>query len=245
MGAFRSGWRWSELFGLVGIALALWVLSRVPGGAWVLYPFVLFKTYVHEFWHGLAAWLTGGQFLRFEIYPDTSGMAWTAGGSAWVIASAGYLGASLTGALLVILAARGFPAALLLGGLGVGMILLGVLLASNAFGLWLAIVLGVLLLAALRLPPAARDGVLLVLAVSLALDALNSLWVLTRLAWTGEKHTDAAAMAALTGLPAWFWAWTWILLSLALLAYALRLAYRRSPDKDGLSDRASRSRQSS
>lgn len=245
MGQFRAGWRWSELLGLIGIALALWVLSRIPGGTWVLYPFVLFKTYVHEFWHGLAAWLTGGQFLRFEIYPDTSGMAWTAGGSAWVIASAGYLGASLTGAVLVILAARGFPAALLLGALGVGMILLGLLLASNAFGLWMALVLGALLLAALQLPPAARDGVLLVLAASLALDALNSLWVLSHLAWTGEQHTDAAAMAALTGLPAWFWAWTWILLSLALLAFALRLAYRRAPRGSTLSAGSDRSRRSS
>lgn len=232
MGQFRTGWRVGELAGLIGLVLALMVLARLPLIGIVLYPFVLFKTFVHELWHGLAALLTGGSFLSFEIYADGSGLAWTAGGRRWIIASAGYLGASLSGGLLLVLAARGVPSRALLGVLGAGLMVLCVVLAGNAFGRVSGLAIGAgLLLAALYLTPAWRDGLLLVLAVSLALDALNSLLVLTRLSVLSDRHTDAATMAELTGIPALFWALLWIALSLLILYLALRLAYRRRHER--------------
>lgn len=232
MGQFREGWRLGELAGLIALVLALMLLSRLPVVGIALYPFVLFKTFVHELWHGLAAVLSGGGFLSFEIHADSSGLAWTRGGSRWLIASAGYLGASFTGGVLLVLAARGVPARGLLVVLGGGLILTSVFLAGNVFGRLSGLALGAgLLLAAVYLSQTWRDGLLLVLAVSLALDALNSLLVLTRLSLFDDRHTDAATMAELTGIPALFWAALWIALSLALLALALRLAYRRRPER--------------
>lgn len=228
MGRFREGWRVGELAGLIALVLALMLLARLPIIGIALYPFVLFKTFVHESWHGLAAILTGGRFLSFDIHADTSGLAWTQGGSRWFVASAGYLGASFTGGVLLVLGARGVPSRGLLIVLGAGMIALAAFLAGNAFGRVTGLGIGAgLLLAAIYLSQTWRDGLVLVLAVSLALDALNSLLVLTRLSMFSDRHTDAAAMAELTGIPALFWAVLWIALSVVMLALALRLAYRR------------------
>jgi hypothetical protein len=44
-----------------------------------------------------SAVITGGAFRRFEINPDLSGVAFSAGGVAWIISSAGYVGSALFG----------------------------------------------------------------------------------------------------------------------------------------------------
>ena len=50
-------------------------------------------TLVHELGHGLAAILTGGSFLYFEVFPNGGGLAHTSGGLRFVVIPAGYLGA--------------------------------------------------------------------------------------------------------------------------------------------------------
>lgn len=100
----RKDWRhWLEL-GV--IALALIVLWQVPWLGSLAYPFRLFGTFVHELSHGLAAIATGGEFQRFSVSPDLSGLAWSAGGIRVVVSSAGYIGSAIFGGVLVALHAR-------------------------------------------------------------------------------------------------------------------------------------------
>src|SRR5579859_70249 len=72
----------------------------------LLYPLRLFVSLVHELGHGLTAILTGGKFLNFQVFPDGSGLAYTAGGSGFLVPQMGYLGAALFGALLLALTNR-------------------------------------------------------------------------------------------------------------------------------------------
>jgi hypothetical protein len=82
------------------IAFALWQMQ----GLFVLtYPFRLFVTMIHELAHGISAVLTGGTFVRFEVTPRGAGIAYTRGGSPFVIIQAGYLGTALFGAGLLYL----------------------------------------------------------------------------------------------------------------------------------------------
>jgi hypothetical protein len=81
----------------MGIVFVLW---NIPQLDFILYPFRLFVTFVHEAGHGLAAILTGGRFEGFEVYSSGAGQALTVGGSRAVILPAGYLGAALFGAVL-------------------------------------------------------------------------------------------------------------------------------------------------
>jgi hypothetical protein len=228
MSGFSDGWRWSELVGLAALTLALLVLWQIPGVGLVVYPFRLFGTFVHEISHGLAALATGGDFHRFTVSPDLSGLAWSAGGWRWVISSAGYVGSAVFGGVLILLAARGVASRLLLMVLGLVLGVLCLLFVRNMFGIATGLALAAaMFLAGYRLRAPWSDIVLLVLALQLVLDGFNSLFTLLRLSAASNVQTDALSMAQATGVPAVIWTVVWAALSLAMLAFTLRLAYRR------------------
>lgn len=228
MSGFSDGWRWSELVGLAALTLVLLVLWQIPGVGLVVYPFRLFGTFVHEISHGLAALATGGNFHRFTVSPDLSGLAWSAGGWRWVISSAGYIGSAVFGGLLILLAARGVASRVLLMVLGLALALLCLLFVRNLFGIATGMALAAaMFLAGYRLRPPWSDMVLLVLALQLVLDGFNSLFTLLRLSAASNVQTDAMSMAQATGIPAVVWTVIWAAISLAMLLLTLRLAYRR------------------
>jgi hypothetical protein len=61
---------------------------------------------IHELGHGLSAVLTGGEFVRFEVTKRGAGLAYSRGGSRFVIIQAGYVGTALFGAGLLWLTHR-------------------------------------------------------------------------------------------------------------------------------------------
>lgn len=228
MSGFSDGWRWSELVGLAALTLVLLVLWQIPGVGLAVYPFRLFGTFVHEISHGLAALATGGDFHRFTVSPDLSGLAWSAGGWRWVISSAGYIGSAVFGGLLILLAARGVASRVLLMVLGLALALLCLLFVRNLFGIGTGLALAAaMFLAGYRLRPPWSDMVLLVLALQLVLDGFNSLFTLLRLSAASTVQTDAMSMAQATGIPAVVWTVIWAAVSLAMLLLTLRFAYRR------------------
>jgi hypothetical protein len=98
------------------VALAL---LQMQGLTFLTYPFRLFVTMIHELGHGLAAILTGGDFLRFEVTQYGAGRAYTAGGSRFAIIQSGYLGTALFGAALLLLTHRTRQLGRIAMGLGV------------------------------------------------------------------------------------------------------------------------------
>ena len=77
------------------------VVSLTPWAQFLLYPFKLFTTWVHECGHALMTVLVGGRVTSITIEPDTSGLTQSlvpAGRVArGLVASAGYLGAAVVG----------------------------------------------------------------------------------------------------------------------------------------------------
>ncbi len=82
------------------------LLSFVPFGDAVTYPIRLFVTFIHETSHATAAVLTFGSIDGMTVSPDESGLTWVRGGFGPLVSSAGYLGTTLFGALLLVLARR-------------------------------------------------------------------------------------------------------------------------------------------
>lgn len=213
---------------LLAIAVVLIVLWQVPWMGWLVYPFRLFGTFVHELSHGLAAIATGGDFHRFAVRADLSGVATSAGGIRMIVASAGYVGSAIFGGVLIALHVRWLSARTLLIALGVVFGLLCMLFVRNLFGIAAALAITTaLLLAAIKLNEAWRDGLLKVLALQLILDGYNSLFTVLQLSREGITQTDAYTMAQLTWLPASVWAVIWMLMSTAILVGVLRFAMRR------------------
>lgn len=217
---------------LAGAAFVLsLIMGQIPLVAWLVYPFRLFTTMVHELSHGLAALLTGGRFVEFVVALDSSGLARTAGGWRWVIIPAGYLGAAVFGGLLLVATNRSPPRQRrwLAIGLGTFFALLTFLFARNLTAIGVGVLASVALLALGQYGPRLwLTWGLNLLAVQCSLNALDSLLGLVRLnAGPFRLPSDARAMAELTHIPALLWAVLWSLIAVAILAYSLYLSLRR------------------
>jgi len=212
-----NNWLW------LAVAISLGV-SLTPWGPLVLYPFTLFTTWVHECGHAVMTVLMGGSVASITIQPDTSGLTRSLVPAGRIVqglvASAGYLAASLVGCLLM--AATRVPkrARPILTGIGAFMLFTLVFWIRNLFG-----ALAVLGWAAALLALARKDTgraprfVLSVLAVQVALNAVYDI----RILFLVHGRSDAETMARLFLLPAWLWAAAWMAVSAAMLAWTLRI----------------------
>lgn len=216
---------------LVLVALACVLAApAVPVLDVLAYPLRLLTTSLHEIGHALAALLTGGQVLRIEISPDGSGVTWSSGGWRLLVISAGYMGSTLFGCLLLVLAQRGERHRVLLGGLLLFFGFFTVLYARNGLALLVGAGLLVLLVVALRSGAAGSPWMYFVLdlvALSSCAYALQDFVTLLRISWgsaVASGVSDAQAMANLTHIPAIAWALGWGVLSLAMAWGALRAA---------------------
>lgn len=228
---------WAGLFTLV--------IAIIPGLNLINYPFRLLLTIVHELGHGLAALLTGGEFIRFQISPDGSGLAYTAGGWRLVVIPAGYLGVALFGALLIMLGRDYRASRTVMGIIGGGMILLALRYAvptifSGQILVGLLTTLASLIFGAIFLAVALKASakvvifLLHVVAIQAGLTAFTDIFTvvgLSTLLWSAPAN-DARSMAQLTFIPAIVWAVVWVVAALVLIGGAIWLTWL-APDRPG------------
>lgn len=217
-----SGWFW------VAASVSL-VVSLTPWAHILLYPFKLFTTWVHECSHAFAAVLVGGSVASITIDPDTSGLTRSLVPASrlarGLVSSAGYLGAAVVGCLLMAATRVERWSHAILYGLGACLFLTLVIWMGNAFGAVVVLAWGlVLVLLARKGVAGAVRFVLSLLAVQVALNAVFDIRVLFLVK---GGPSDAATMARLFFLPAWFWASAWMLMSLAMLGATLWLTRGR------------------
>jgi hypothetical protein len=212
--------------------VASMLLWNLPFGGLVLYPFKLLATWLHEMSHGLIMIITGAGFDHLEIYRDTSGIAhgeYAVGPAAQAaIASAGYMGASLFGALFLVLGQSRRGARSILAAIGAALALSAMVWVRNDFGIT-AVGLGAgtcLLLAAVAGERVAIYAVNFVAAQS-CVNAVLDIRVLfrTELVINGKivGSSDAHNMASATFGSHWLWAGIWLAWSLAAFYVGLRL----------------------
>jgi hypothetical protein len=103
----QVGGQWSccndeqTLFILLYIAFA--AVTFVLGHSLLLKPARLITVFLHEFSHALACWLTGGDVVQLQVFENEGGVTRYIGGSRCCVIPAGYLGASFTAMIFVIL----------------------------------------------------------------------------------------------------------------------------------------------
>ena len=220
---------------LLAAALLL-VLMNVPYGRYVLYPFTIFSTWIHEMCHGIAAMALGGSIDRIRIFSDGSGLAYTLRPAGRVptaiVASAGYVGTSIIGAGMLLARNRKNAGTIGLVALGGVMLLSAALWVRNPFGLGATAVLGAALIAAgARLGTEWAGRLYTFLAVTCCLNSITSIRVLfgANLVVGGKPagSSDAHTVADALFLPAPLWATSWMLFAIVLVAAAL---YGSTPD---------------
>jgi hypothetical protein len=221
---------------LVIALLASLILWNLPFGGLVLYPFKLLATWLHEMSHGMVMLLTGAGFSHLEIFRDTSGIAFAergvGGAGRAAIASAGYMGAALLGAALLVLGQTGPRARRILLGFSIALAVSLLFWVRNDFGMG-AVSLGAL--ACLVMARFSGEAVALLVvnfvAAQACVNAVLDIRVLFRpqLVINGEVVgvSDAHNMAAASFGSHWLWAGVWLGWSFVCFYVALRVAYLR------------------
>lgn len=227
------------------VSIGLWLVSKYffPSLSYLVYPLQLFATFIHEGSHVLATVLTGNSVQSLTVSPDTSGVVWSET-SGWfsqlLISSAGYLGTTAFGTLLLIWMRYNFSSrnalyfssgfiALMTLVFGLLMPIFNILSVKVTAGSVIFTVLSGAVLAA-GLFALARFGSikwvnfgLAFLAVQCLLNALFSLVDLFFISATTDAHSDAMNMANSTGIPSLVWVFIWIGISIAMISVGLRL----------------------
>lgn len=209
-------WLWIAAALSFGISLTRW-------GPLVLYPFRLFTTWVHECGHAVMTVLVGGHVSSIVIQQNAAGVTSSLIPQSRVaqglVASAGYLGASIVGCALMIAARGKKPAHGILWTIGAFMLVTLIIWMRNLFGAGVVLIWSVVLITLSRKGSGPVPSfVLSLLAVQVALNSVFDIRVLFLL---HGAHSDADTMARLFLLPAWTWASLWMLISIALLIWTL------------------------
>lgn len=225
------------------VSVGIWIVSWfIPLTGYLLYPLQLFATFIHEGGHVLASILTGSSVQSLTVSPDASGEVYSQGSgwlSALFISSAGYLGTTAFGTALLGWMRLGYSSKKALyissGIVGVLTIVFGILapiwnflatvtVGRMAFTLVSGAVLTVGLFAVARYANLKwANFALAFLAVQCLLNAVFSLVYLFVIAATTNMHSDAANMAAATGIPGILWVVIWIGISIVMISVGLRL----------------------
>ncbi len=227
------------------ISIGLWLISKYffPSMSYLVYPLQLFATFIHEGSHVLATVLTGNSVQSLTVSPDTSGVVWSES-SGWfsqlLISSAGYLGTTAFGTMLLVWMRYNISSRKALyfsaGFVGVMTVIFGLLMPIwNVFSLKVTVgsiiftvFSGAILTAGLF--ALARFGTLkwvnfglAFLAVQCLLNALFSLVDLFFITATTEMHSDAVNMAKATAIPSIVWVFLWMGISIVMISVGLRL----------------------
>lgn len=225
------------------ITLILWF---IPFADYLVYPIRLFVTFIHEASHALVALFTGGSVQSLTISSDGSGMVYSAPSGfigSLLTSSAGYLGTTAFGVLLLVLIRKNVSPQkilLFLGGFtGLITLFFGVITpVFNIFSLQVPfytilftiltgslMALGLVVLAAYSNLRVASFAVSF-LAVQCLINALSDLKTLffANASFGGsEIQTDAGNMAQATGIPGIMWVLIWMGISIVMISIGLRL----------------------
>jgi hypothetical protein len=240
------------------LSIGLWLASWfIPFLSYVFYPLQLFATFIHEGGHVLATVITGNSVQSLTVSPDTSGAVYSQG-SGWLsqlfISSAGYLGTTAFGAAMLAWMRYGFSSRLGLhicaGIITVLTVVFGIF--APVFNLFSTVTLGGMVftvfsgafLAAVLVAVARYANMKWVnfaiafLAVQVLLNAIFSLFNLFFITALTSSHSDAANMAAATGIPGIAWVLIWMVVSILMISIGLRVyaVNKNSANSDTLFD---------
>ncbi len=219
---------------LIGALILVIALHNIPVLSFLAYPFNLMATWIHEMGHGLTAELVGGDFQKLIINSNSSGYARFTYNPAEVgtfsralIASAGYMGTSIFGALMLFFRRRARFVQGFSYFLGLFMVFSLIIYIRSWTGWLFGVPFSALLIFIGSKKSELNTFFYNFLAGQIALNAIIDINVLFHISGATKMNgmmmkSDAAVVSELLIFPPWFWAGFWLFLSLLLFIFALR-----------------------
>jgi hypothetical protein len=200
------------LVGSVAITLAMFLIPSPQNTWWLLAPFRWLHIYVHEFGHGIAALLAGGEFAKFEMY-TYSGLAYTRTSGDLAVAfvcAGGLCGPAVVGGAFLAVGRHARWARYALGAFGAFMAISLILWTRTPFGWGFgATVAALSLVIAVKAGPSLAQMVTVFIGVQLALSVYaGGGYLFTQYVEIQNGHrgpSDTQAMSDALGMPYWFW----------------------------------------
>jgi voltage-gated potassium channel Kch len=225
------------------VSLGLWFLSGyIPLIGYLTYPIRLFATFIHEGSHVLATLLTGNTVQSLSVAYDGSGVVWSQSAgwfSQLLISSAGYIGSTTFGAALLVWMRYGYSSRIALlasaGFVAVMTVVFGIVapilnffanvtVLSQVFTVLAGAILAIGIAAIARYAsPKWTNFAVAFLAVQCLANAVFDLISLFFLSAMTSERSDAANMAAATGIPAIVWVFIWMGISVVMISLGLRV----------------------
>lgn len=218
------------------VAGAMFVAAVLLWNTFLLYPVKLFVVALHELSHGLMAVIVGGKIDRIQIdyriggycayfLPASAGFF-----SKSLVASAGYLGSMVWGALIFITASRSKRDRVITLIIGFFMLILSVFVIKTGelFGILFCFAFAALLFASYKwLPQGFHDYFLKFLGLTSCLYVLID--IKEDLIDRSGIGSDADAIAEMLGVPSLSVpiGITWVILALAALFFTFKIAYKK------------------
>ena len=207
------------------LTLACWF---VPILNWIALPLEYLNAHTHEMCHAIVAVLTGGQVQQITVFADGSGVTPVVGGILPLVASAGYVGASIIGVLIILFSRTPEGARWSIRALAFALTASMIVWVR---GTTVGVVSGIgwillLFVLASLLPKKSVLFAAMFLGVQQCLHSVLALLTLMDISMFTRGHSDASIMQAATGLPATFWAIGWSLFSVLLMGIALRGSFK-------------------
>ncbi len=221
--------RVSPLRAKLFVGAAVFLVIMLWHTPWIL-PIKIFVVFLHEISHAFAALATGGVIQEIQIDKIESGICSTSGGNRFLILIAGYLGSSIWGGLLVMLACRTTLDRFLVFLVGLSIAGITLLTVSNSFGLLFGYAFAALaVISAWKLPEIVCEGILVLLGVTSCLYALIDI---INDCFDSELVSDATMLSDYTGLPTVFWGAFWLLLTLSITVVVLNISVSSPPSEE-------------
>ena len=200
-------------YAVIGAAILTFALYLIPYGQYVIYPLLLFSTFVHEMGHGIAAIFMGGSFHQFQMWANGSGVAQHSGHygafARAFISAGGLLGPAVMGGIFFVLGRKPFWARLGLGLFAAGSLLSVLLFVRNGFGIVFVLLVALILGAIARFAgERAARFVMLFLAIELSLTVFSRgdyLFMQYAETSAGQLPSDTQQIANALGGPYWLW----------------------------------------
>ncbi|MBN2571197.1 MAG: M50 family metallopeptidase [Ignavibacteriales bacterium] len=208
---------------LIIISFAL--ISILLWDTFVIYPIKLFVVLIHEMSHGIFAILSGGEIVEIKITETLGGTCVTRGGSSFIIATAGYLGSLLFGAMLFMSAYKRNVSLWTCGILVVLLIIFAANFITGTLGILFALSFAILLLISTKFFNKKVHSYImkffgLVSCLYVIIDIKEDLLT------TEYFDSDAQTLAYLTDIPPIVWGVLWLAISIFVVYKLFKYSYK-------------------
>ncbi|MCJ8348384.1 M50 family metallopeptidase [Moritella sp.] len=184
-------------------------------------PLKILVVFLHELSHALATWLTGGKVVEFVVSAYQSGHVISAGGSRFIILSAGYLGSLLFGLLFYAASSRRKTTDISLALLAITMLLVAVFFGGTLYTIGFSAVIALVIMVLLKYASAGiKQTVLLVFASASMIYVPIDIWQDTII--HSGSLSDARMLANEMGGATFMWGGLWFVASLYFIYLTLR-----------------------